>query len=71
MKLDFDKMCFVKKVYWKIKLWLMDHRISYVENHWSILEPSYYYTHTEDECQKEKQRRADEIRSILDDVKVS
>ena len=68
MMLDFENMNFVVKVFWKIRLWLMDHRPSLIETHWNILEPSYYYTHTEEECQKEKQRRVNEIMRIIEEL---
>jgi len=66
MKLDFDNMRWYKKVFWKIKLWLMDHRLPFYATHGSLLEPSYYYTHTEEECEKEMQRRKDEINKIIE-----
>lgn len=68
VKLEFDKMCMAKKIYWKIKLFWMDHRISFIEDHWRLLEPSYYYTHTEEESQKEKQRRVSELMRIIEGV---
>lgn len=66
--LDFSKMGLVKKMYWKIRLWFMDHRITLEETHWQILEPSYYYTHTAEECIQEMQRRRDEILAIIDEM---
>lgn len=67
MMLDFSKMSPVKKVYWKIRLWFMDHRITLEETHWRILEPSYYYTHTAEECECEKQRRREELLAIINE----
>lgn len=57
----------VKKMYWKIRLWFMDHRITLEETHWRILEPSYYYTHTAEECEREKQRRREELLAIINE----
>lgn len=68
MMLDFSKMGPVKKMYWKIRLWFMDHRITLEETHWQILEPSYYYIHTAEECEREKQRRRDELLAIINET---
>ena len=65
--LDFSKMGPVKKMYWKIRLWLMDRRITLEETYWQILEPSYYYTHTAEECEREKQRRREELLAIINE----
>lgn len=46
----------------------MDHRITLEETHWRILEPSYYYTHTEEECELEKQHRRDELLAIINET---
>ena len=54
MKLDFSKMRLYEKVFWRVRLWLMDHNPFFPERHWCLLEPSYYYLHTEEECEKEK-----------------
>ena len=67
MKLDFREMSFIKKVYWRIRLWHMDHRFSIWVPRYYILEPSYYYTHTEEECERERQRRVDELNKIIND----
>lgn len=53
MKLDFRKMGLIKKVYWRIRLWHMDHRFSIWVPRYYILEPSYYYTHTEEEWEND------------------
>lgn len=66
MKLDFREMRLYENIFWKIKLWIMDHRIPLIVTHPSILEPSYYYTHTDEECQAEKNRRIDELMRMID-----
>lgn len=65
MKLDFSKMRLYEKVFWRVRLWLMDHNPFFPERHWCLLEPSYYYLHTEEECEKEKWRRKEELLKII------
>ena len=65
--LDFSKMSPFTKVYWKVKLWLMDHKFSLIETHWDLLKPSYYYTHTPEECEQERLRIRAELLAILDE----
>ena len=67
MKLDFRKMSLIKRVYWRIRLWHMDHRFSIWVPRYYILEPSYYYTHTEEECDREWHRRVAEIEEIINE----
>ena len=64
-KLDFDNMKWHEKIYWRIKLWRMDHPFIDYENHWRILPPSYEYTHSPEQCEEEKQRIVAEVRRIL------
>ena len=67
MKLDFSKMRLHEKVFWRVRLWLMDRNPLSLERRWSILEPSYYYLHTEEECEKEKKRRKEELLKIIEE----
>ncbi len=67
MKLDFSKMRLHEKVFWRVRLWLMDHNPFSMERHWCLLEPSYYYLHTEEECEKEKGRRKEELLKIIEE----
>ena len=66
MKLDFSKMRLYEKVFWRVRLWLMDHNPFFPERQWYLLEPSYYYLHTEEECEKEKGRRKEELLNIIE-----
>jgi len=70
VKLDIDNMSWYKKIYWRIKLWRMDHRLPLFATHGSLLEPSYYYTHTKEECEMEMRRRKEEIMKIIEDTPV-
>ena len=65
--LDFKKMKWYETVYWRIKLFMMDHPYPlFSHNQWGyILEPSYEYTHTPEEVEEELKRRKDELLAII------
>ena len=67
-QLDFDSMKWYERLHWYIKLYRMDNPFIGCEKHWWILPPSYYYTHTEEECEAEKQRIVAEIRKAIDEL---
>lgn len=67
MRLDFKRMHLYEKMFWRIRLWLMDHNPFSMERYWCLLEPSYYYLHTEEECEREKERRKKEIMKNIED----
>lgn len=68
MKLDFNEMSILKKIYWKLVLLHMDIHFVCCDSHWSLLKPSFIYTHTEKECREESLRIIAEVKSILNDI---
>ena len=66
MRLDFKGMPLYEKLLCWVRLWLMDCNPFSMERYWCILEPSYYFWHTEEECEKEKVRRKGELLKIIE-----
>lgn len=71
--LDFKVMKWYEKLYWRVKLFRMDHPYPlFAYNQWGyILEPSYWYIHTEKECEDELNRRKAELLKIIEDAKAN
>lgn len=66
--LDFKKMKWYEKLYWRIKLFMMDHPcpLFFHNQRGDILEPSYEYTHTPEEVEEELKRRKDELLTMIE-----